>query len=266
MKIASLKLVYFSPTGTTKAVVRAIGGGIRSGTAETIDITLPDARRAALRTSEADLLVLAVPVYMGRVPALLSDWLDAMRAQNTPTVCVVVYGNRAYDDALLELRNRVVDQGGVPFAAGAFIGEHSFSDSEKPIATGRPNEDDLCRAAVFGRKIRSRLDSAPSASALSLVNVPGSFPYGGITELWDVDFIAVDDRCTECGVCAGVCPMGAIDPEDGRSIDHVACITCCACIKRCPNGARTKKSGPVTDAQNRLLERCSEPKQPEFFL
>jgi Pyruvate/2-oxoacid:ferredoxin oxidoreductase delta subunit len=266
VEVGSLKLVCFSPTGTTRAVVQGIGRGIGSSRTENLDITLPRARRAALRTAGSDLLVLAVPVYMGRVPALLSDWLNAMRAENTPTVCVVVYGNRVYDNALLELRDRVASRGCVPFAAGAFIGEHSFSDSHKPIAAGRPSEDDLSHAAMFGRKIRERLAAATSISDLSPVSVPGSYPYGGITELWDVDFIAVDDRCEECGVCAAVCPTGAIDAEDGSKIDQVACITCCACIKHCPNSARTKKPGAVTDARNRLFERCSVAKHPETFL
>ena len=104
MKIESAKLVYFSPTGTTKAVVQGIAHGINAGTIELIEITKPDARKQPLMVSENELLVIGVPVYMGRVPALLIEWLNAIQAHNTPTVCVVVYGNRVYDDALLELK------------------------------------------------------------------------------------------------------------------------------------------------------------------
>lgn len=104
MKMESVKLAYFSPTGTTKSVVQGVAHGINPGTAELIDITRPDTRKQPLQTSENELLVVGVPVYMGRVPALLSEWLNAIQAHNTPTVCVVVYGNRVYDDALLELK------------------------------------------------------------------------------------------------------------------------------------------------------------------
>lgn len=104
MKMESAKLVYFSPTGTTKAVVKGIAHGINQGTVELIDITRPDARKQPLQISEDELLVVGVPVYMGRVPALLNEWLNTIQAHNTPTVCVVVYGNRAYEDALLELK------------------------------------------------------------------------------------------------------------------------------------------------------------------
>ena len=91
MKVQSLKLVYFSPTGTSKTVVQGISRGITQGPVEMIDITRPDARKKPLQTSENELLVIAVPVYMGRVPALLMEWLQAIRAQKTPVVCVVVY-------------------------------------------------------------------------------------------------------------------------------------------------------------------------------
>lgn len=67
MKIQSLKLAYFSPTGTTKSIIQGIAHGINQSTVELIDITKPDARKQQLQTSENDLLVVAVPVYMGRV-------------------------------------------------------------------------------------------------------------------------------------------------------------------------------------------------------
>ena len=37
-------------------------------------------------------------------------------------------------------------------AAGAFIGEHSFSRKGMPIAEGRPDESDLKQATEFGKK------------------------------------------------------------------------------------------------------------------
>lgn len=266
MNTESVKLVYFSPTGTSKTVAKGITSGIDPSIMELIDITTPEARKQPLQTSEDELLVVAVPVYMGRVPALLNEWLNAIQAHNTPTVCVVVYGNRAYENALLELKDIVTNCGCIPIAGAAYIGEHSFSDSETPTAQGRPDEDDLNHAQAFGRKIREKLQSISSISQVSDVHVPGSYPYEGVTELWDVDFIAVDDQCLQCGVCAEVCPVGAVDPEDSRRINIEKCITCCACIKSCPQNARTMKSGPVKDAQQRLYKLYREPKKPECFL
>ncbi|MFA0822263.1 MAG: EFR1 family ferrodoxin [Methanomethylovorans sp.] len=266
MKMESVKLVYFSPTGTTKAVVQSIAHGIGQGTVELIDITGPDARKQPLITSENELLVVGVPVYMGRVPALINEWLNEIQAHNTPTVCVVVYGNRVYEDALLELKNIVTNCGCIPIACAAYIGEHSFSTSETPTAQGRPDEYDLTHANVFGQKIREKLQSISTISQVSDVHVPGTYPYGGVTKLWIVDFIAVSDKCSQCGICAEKCPVGAVDAENSHLIDTEKCITCCACIKKCPQSARSMKNGLVKDASVRLHTLYSQRKEPECFI
>jgi Flavodoxins len=154
MDIESVKLVYFSPTETTKAVVQEIARGITQSNVELLDITRPDARKRSLQTSERELLIIGVPVYMGRIPALSSKWLHAIQAHNTPAVCVVVYGNRVYDDALLELNDILTGRGCKPIAGAAFIGEHSFSTAETPTAEGRPDAGDLKHAELFGKKYR----------------------------------------------------------------------------------------------------------------
>ncbi|MCP4677119.1 MAG: ferredoxin [Deltaproteobacteria bacterium] len=263
MKIQSLKLVCFSPTGTTKAVIQGVARGINQSNVELIDITTPEARKQQLQTSENELLVVAVPVYMGRVPALLNEWLNSIQASNTPTVCVVVYGNRAYEDALLELKDILTKRGCVPIAGAAYIGEHSFSSSELPTAEGRPDASDLNHAELFGRKINEKLLSVSSVDHIS--DIPGNRPYGGVTELWSVDFIAVGNECTQCGICAEGCPVGAIDSEKSSLIDMEKCFTCCACIKNCPQNARTMKTGPVKDAAMRLIRLYNERKEPENF-
>jgi ferredoxin len=264
MNIRAVKLAYFSPTGTTRAVLQGIARGI-GATPELIDVTTPAARMSALSTTEDDLLVLGVPVYMGRVPDLLSDWLQRLDLRRTPTVCVVVYGNRAYENALLELSDVVSERGGVPIAAAAFVGEHSFSSPELPASVGRPGSSDLRQAEDFGRRIDAQLRSVSALELDHALSVPGSRPYGGITKLWDVDFVQVGASCDQCGACAEHCPTGAIDRDDSSTVDAVKCITCCACIKLCPKGARAKKPGPVMDASRRIHSLYPLPKQPEFF-
>ena len=266
MKIQSVKLVYFSPTGTTKAVIQEIARGINPSNVELLDITRPDARIQPLKTSENELLIIGVPVYMGRIPALLTEWLHAIKAKNTAAVCVVVFGNRVYDDALLELKDILTSCGCKPIAGAAYIGEHSFSSNETPTAKDRPDASDLRHAESFGRKIREKLNTISSVDEIPEVTIPGCHPYRGDSKLWIVDFIAVSDACIQCGICAEGCPVGAIDPENSRVIDTKKCITCCACIKHCPKHARTMKPGLVRDASLRLSTLYKERKEPEFFI
>lgn len=265
MKLQTAKLVYFSPTGTTKAVIESVARGIDAIELERIDLTKPATRVKPLQTGENDLLIVGVPVYMGRVPAVIREWLQTIKAQDTPTVCIVVYGNRVYDDALLELKDILAADGCVPMASGAFIGEHSFSSDETPIAAGRPDIRDISQAEAFGRKIKEKLNAILSVAGIEDLNVPGEFPYRGATTLWDVDFIAVGSDCNQCQLCAEICPVEAISKENSSLIDQEKCITCCACIKNCPQHARTIKHGPVHDASIRLNTLFPEPKQPELF-
>ena len=138
MKIQSVKLACFSPTGTSKSIIKAVAQGLGREDAKLVDITEAAQRKKPLNISRDELLVVAVPVYAGRVPVLVSGWLNTLKADQAPAVCVVVYGNREYEDALLELGDIIKKQGGVPLAGAAFIGEHSFSSDDTPIAVGPP--------------------------------------------------------------------------------------------------------------------------------
>ncbi len=266
MNTESVNLVYFSPTGTTKAVVSAIARGINPKSLKITDITKPDARKNPLELKNDDLLIIGVPVYMGRVPALLLEWLGMIKGNNTPVVCVVVYGNRVYEDALIELSDILAERGFIPAAGAAFIGEHSFSTQSTPIAKDRPDKGDLSDAEIFGRKIQEKLTAISSPEKISNLILPGTHPYRGDSKLWITDFIEVSDACIQCGVCAEVCPLGAVSPDDSRTVDIENCITCCACIKKCPQHARAIKPGMVSDASHRLFTLYSQRKEPEYFL
>ena len=47
------------------------------------------------------------------------------------------------------------------------------------------------------------------------------------------------ERCTGCGACVGVCPVGAVSLENGTAVtDRSLCTGCGACAEVCPTHAR----------------------------
>ncbi len=74
------------------------------------DIT-KSASKEVIHLSENDLLIVGMPVYAGRIPAIAIDALNKFKGNKTPAVIVCVYGNRDYDDALLELKDIVQNNG-----------------------------------------------------------------------------------------------------------------------------------------------------------
>ncbi len=266
MNINSLKLLYFSPTQTTKKVIEGIASGIQAQTVDHVDLTAPERNSSDFKSTKEDLVVIGAPVYGGRIPLDAVSRLKQLKGNNSPAILVVVYGNRAFEDALLELKNLAVEIGFQPIAAGAFIGEHSFANDSLPIANGRPDQDDLNKARELGEKVVDKLKVIQETENLSKIEVPGDFPYKSRNDRSGIAPITKDDSCTTCGTCADVCPTGAVSVDDVVSTDVETCILCCACVKNCPSESRVMENEMIQQMAEWLNTNCSEQKMPELWL
>lgn len=261
MHYNKVHLIYFSPTHTSAKIAYAIAEGLEADTFFETDITHEAPEH--IENIEEELTIIAVPVYGGRVAETAIERLQKFSAHNTPAVPVVVYGNRDYDDALKELCDTVSKLGFIPVAAGAFIGEHSYSRENMPIAAGRPDAADLQRATEFGKEIMKKVSSIQSLESISAVQVKGNFPYKVKGPSTPQAPVVDDSLCTLCEYCIDVCPTHAISIRDGEMFSNPEyCIKCCACVKDCPEGARTFDT-PYTAM---LHANFSARKEPELFI
>jgi ferredoxin len=261
-----MTLVYFSPTGTTRKVLEAIAGGIQAPVATQLDLTPAAAGAMPPLELNGQLAVIGVPVYSGRVPATAVKRLGRLKAHNMPAVLVVTYGNREFEDSLLELKDIAERAGFIPIACGAFIGEHSFSSAGRPIAAGRPDRQDLDAAVEFGAQIRRKIIEAGTVEQISAPRTPGNFPYIERERLTGIAPVSLAESCTQCGECELVCPVEAITVKPEAVTDRNSCILCCACVRACRSGARVMRDGKIEFVTNWLFTNCSTRKQPVTFL
>lgn len=273
MRINRIKLVFFSPTASTRRIMEEIAKGIEVPI-EHVDLTRPDAKTRDFEEFSGDLAIIGSPVYAGRIPVEALTRLRRLKAHSTPAVTLVVYGNRAYEDSLLELTDLASELGFKPIAGAAFVAQHSFSTPEVPIAVGRPDISDLRKAREFGTQIRDKLSASKNIDDVSPVTVPGVRPYRDEfrksrtpkpgTE--PAAPITKDEWCTKCGKCIEVCPNAAISNDSAYETNRQACIRCYACIKNCPTGARIMTHPFFAREARWLHDTFPERKAPEIYL
>jgi ferredoxin len=265
MRTARGRSVFFSPTHTTRCITEALARGTGLPPAESLNLTPVAGVCEDIVLAGDELAVIGVPVYSGRVPVQALERLPRIRGQRTPAIAVVVYGNRDYDDALLELRDVCEEQRFLVVAAAAFIGEHSFSSSRTPIAPGRPDACDLDTAVALGRQVRRYLWRTP-AEALTTVSVPGTRPYKPRSERAPLAPTTDTQKCTRCGECIPTCPVDAISLGDGIRTDPESCILCCACLRACPEQARSLNDEGFSAVAMRLSTSCRTRREPQAFV
>jgi len=266
LEVKQLKLIYFSPTGTTLKVLDSIAKGITVEGVEHINLTFPEGAQQTIPLLSDDLVIIGAPVYGGRLPVDAVNRLKQLKANKTLTILIVVYGNREFEDALLELKNHAIELGFIPVAGGAFIGEHSYASKDVPIANGRPDNLDVQKAMDFGSKIKDKITAMQSPDTKMELKIPGSFPYeakGALSTA--VSPITNEDTCTVCGTCVDVCPTEAISINGSVATKVELCIRCCACVKNCPTSARVMEDSMIKKIANWLNENCSIRKEPQTF-
>jgi ferredoxin len=190
------------------------------------------------------LAVFGIPVYAGRVLELAVKAFRKIRGKNTPAVLVCVYGNRDYDDALLELKDICEENGFVTVAAATFIARHSIFSG---VAEGRPDEEDRQKIDEFGRECFRLYQEYDEKKDYKQLKIKGNFPYKEVVKGIASYTPTGDERCDSCGTCVKQCPVNAIPKDNPFVTNNDLCIQCGRCIVLCPQHSR-KYRGELYEA------------------
>ncbi len=253
MKITT---VYFSATYTTHRIVGHLAKRLSDNVTE-CDITNEDPSKEILIPKD-EVIIVGIPVYAGRVPELAVERIRKFKGEGTPAIAVAVYGNRDYDDALLELSDLLSDNGFQVISAGAFIAQHSIFPK---VGAQRPDAEDYHQINVFADESNKVLHK--NHQQLLPIHVPGNRPYkipGSIPI-----YPSGSSTCKECGKCIELCPTGAIPKDNPKIVDETKCIKCGRCIVVCPTKSRQFRGMKYTLASMKFNTAYKERREPEMF-
>lgn len=255
--MARLYEIFFSATDTTRKCVETVastfGMPIESiiNLADKGDFTLPD-------FTADDMAIVATPVYGGRIPVIAAEKLQRIQGNGAKEIAMVVYGNRDYDDALLELTHILTANGFEIVSAAAFIAQHSIFPK---VGASRPDASDINKLKEFGKKSKELLDS----NLIPNLNIKGKRPYkeyGGVP----VHPVGSQDTCKKCGVCVEQCPADAIDASAPWTTDSNKCISCGRCITVCPHASRRYKGIKYAIIGTLFKAMFSKRKAPDILI
>ncbi|MBR6801238.1 MAG: 4Fe-4S binding protein [Eubacteriaceae bacterium] len=251
----SIYSIYFSPTGGTEKVCDIISATF-SKDYKAIELIAAEDDFASVKLTQDDIAIIGGPVYGGRIPGVAMERLEQISGGGAKAVLVAVYGNRAYDDALMELKDGSVRAGFVPVAGIAANAEHSIA---RTIAAGRPDKDDEVVLKEFVEKIKEKIAKGETG-----LEVPGNSHDERRKD--SAMPIMVTEDCNECGSCVDECPTRAIPSDAPNTTDAEKCMGCMRCISICPNEARCLPKERIEGATQMLMKACPDRSNNELFL
>lgn len=250
-----LHAFYFSPTGGTKKVLNTILS-VWDCEKRYIDFADKTISFENILFEENDFCIVAVPSYSGRVPQFITPMLQKLKGNGTKAILITTYGNRAFDDTLIELKNTLEFSGFLCVAGLAAVTQHSVMPK---YGAGRPDLNDIEELKIFAQKIKNSI-----AYATTSVNVPGNVPYRKYLSIPIKP--KANKLCNECGLCLRRCPVNAISASKIHTVDRNKCISCLQCITICPRQARHVSKPIQRLAEIKMKKLCESKKSNYLYL
>jgi len=249
--------LLFSATGRSEKVMNIISSRWDEDKTR-IDLSSQDMAGDIYNITAEDFCILTVPVYEGRMPKPAVENLKKLQGNGAKALLVAVFGNRAIDDCLLEMKDVMTQQGFVPVAAVESSVQHSIITKVEP---NRPDAQDTAQLKDFAAQVKNMLLEKTDFGTL---NVPGNYPY---VEMGGIPFKPKGDKkCVSCGLCAKKCPVQAIPADNPAATDKTKCITCMRCVEICPVDARDFPAFMVSAAYMAMKSKFAGRKENRLYL
>jgi flavodoxin/NAD-dependent dihydropyrimidine dehydrogenase PreA subunit len=243
-------VIYYSQTGNTEKVARAIQAGVIAEAGHCDLVRIKDANPGALNTY--DLIGVGCPVYDLYEPLNVKLFINKMRFVGGRHVFAFSTHGCLPEFFAPSIMPRLKRRGLVVIGIRDWYAKSYLPMTPDPYPTdGHPDATDLQEAEAFGSAMVKRSQRIAAGESDLIPPIPPSPPpMPALPPLPNVDLNQMSnpframlrfhkEKCLfpECTLCMENCPMDGMDHSVNPSVIATPCIGCNFCTMICPTGA-----------------------------
>lgn len=252
-------IYYFSGTGNSRVAAESLA----AHTGLSLDF-IPHCSPYLQNAGTCRSIGFVFPVYAWGVPPIVLDFIrrlpqqmfEDLQARDIPVWAVAVCGDET--GKAVEMLRKALKQRGVTLAAAwslimpnVYVLLPGFGVDSKETEQ-KKLQDAAVRLKEIARNI-SDCDWKFDVHEGSIPSLKTSLVYPLFRRMGvDAGRWHAEDKCTACGKCRSVCPVGNIAMRSGKPRWGSDCTSCCACFHACPVNAIQYGSVTRREGQYRL--------------
>ncbi|MBR8537214.1 EFR1 family ferrodoxin [Carboxylicivirga sediminis] len=237
-----MQILYFTATGNSLHIAKSLGGEL---------LSIPQMIKAGRYDFTDDKIGIVFPLHAWGVPSYVVDFLKKVTFNSNYLFAVTTYG--IYSGAVAKHLTDIGNEAGFWFD---YINRIKMVDNYLPTFDMKKEMEKEPKKQIEKQlaAVKSDIDASKKwilkesfidKAMFNYMAKRGNKPfnekrlkvhvYGEGIE----NYMYIEDSCTQCGMCAKVCPVDNIkmDTENGKIVLSDKCFMCFACIHHCPSNA-----------------------------
>ncbi|MBF0484187.1 MAG: EFR1 family ferrodoxin [Candidatus Omnitrophica bacterium] len=230
-------IYYFSGTGNSLDVAQGLAKSFINEDVEIINLSTIHIHEFKILSS--DRIGIIFPIYMGRMPIMVSNFLEKLVADKSKYVfAIATYGGLA-GDVIQQVKTKLKIRG-IKLSAGFLV---KMPENFIPFFGAIPEAE---QQKLFQRKDRkisqiahyiTKKKKGHFENDFFLINMLYSGFIGKMGQKMiptaDKNFWTTD-KCNGCEICCKICPADNIIIRNERPVWKHKCELCLACLQWCP--------------------------------